>query len=72
MGSLGFTWVHLSSLGLILVDMGDFGCRVLNLKNESTHIHTYRGFLGCLEILSDLINNKPFCNIILKLDERLP
>ena len=31
---------------------------MLNLENESniqTYKHTYRGFLGCLEILSDLI-----------------
>ena len=29
---------------------------VLNLENESTYKHTNWGFLGCLEILSDLIN----------------
>ena len=58
LGSLGFTWVHLGSLGLILVDMGDLGCWVLNLRNESTNTYTDRGFLGCLDILLDLINEK--------------
>ena len=28
----GFTWVFLGSLGLILIDLGDFGYRVLNLE----------------------------------------
>ena len=61
LGLLGFTWVHFGLLlfiGLFLVDVGDLGCMVLNLENESnvhTHKHTDRGFLGCLEILSDLI-----------------
>ena len=32
---IGFTWVHLDSLGLILVDLGDFGYRVLNLENPT-------------------------------------
>ena len=32
MGSLGFTWVYLGSLVLILVDLGDFGHRVENLE----------------------------------------
>ena len=35
---IGFNWVwaYLGSLGLILVDLGDLGYRVLNLENEST------------------------------------
>ena len=32
-----YTWVYLGSLGLIMVDVGDLGCRVLNLENESTY-----------------------------------
>ena len=44
----------MSSLGLILVDLRDFGYRVENLE-LTVHGRTDRGFLGCLEILSDVI-----------------
>ena len=37
---IGFIWVHLGALELILVDVGDLGYRVLNLENES-NIHTH-------------------------------
>ena len=39
----GFTWVYLGSLGLLLVDLGDLGYRVLNLEKETntqTNKHT--------------------------------
>ena len=58
MGSLRFTWVSFGSHGLILIDVGDLGCRLMNLENESnthTNTQTDRAFLGCLEILLDLI-----------------
>ena len=52
--NIGFTWVYLGSLGLILVDVGHLGYRALNLENEQ---HTNTGFLGCFDILSDLIRD---------------
>ena len=60
---IGFTWVHLGSLGFCWVHLGlrelqdmrrqggEFGIRV----NLLTNLLTDRGFLGFLEILSDLI-----------------
>ena len=63
--NIWFIRVYLCSLGLILTDVGDLGCRVLNLEKESnkhtnthtyTHTHSDRGFLGCLEILWDMLN----------------
>ena len=61
LGSLGFTWVHLGLLGFTWVYLGyswliceslDIWCRIWKM----TQTHT--GFLGYLEILSDLITNK--------------
>ena len=43
LGSHGFTWAYFGSLEFIL--------DTVIFLNQ-----TYRGFLGCLEILSDLIN----------------
>ena len=68
MGSIGFNWVQLGSLGLILADVGDLAYRVSNLKNESntqTDRQTDRGFLGCIEIQSDLITRRGTRGILL-------
>ena len=35
LGSLGFAWVYLGLVGLILVDLEVLGCWVLNLRYES-------------------------------------
>ena len=46
------TWVHLGSFGFTLFTRGqedEIGCRIWKMKHNDTQ------FLGCLEILSDLI-----------------
>ena len=53
MGSLGFTWVHFSSLQLILADMGHIG-GFGTYKHTSIHTYIWT-FLLYIEIPSDLI-----------------
>ena len=50
----------------------DVGCWIWKMS-QHTHTHTYRGFLGCLEILSDLIKNiQPIIYLYGSVYERCP
>ena len=64
---IGLTWVQMCSLGLIWLDLGDLEYNGQYWKHKkATKRQTDRGFLGCTEILLDLIMHDNRLFVIIK------